>query len=62
MEFISKSHDFQILHIQNTGQKLNLLEALANNKLKKSQFLLNGQLDLNNSPLLDLFTMLHLSH
>ena len=30
------NHDFQILHIQNKGQKLNLLEALEINKLKKS--------------------------
>ena len=44
------NQDFQILHIQNKGQKLNLLEALEINKLQNSQFLLNHQLDLNNSP------------
>ena len=51
------NQNFQILHLQNKGQKLNLLEALEINKLKNSQILLNDQLDLNNSPLLNLFTI-----
>ena len=53
------NHDFQILHIQNKGQKFNLLEALETNKLKISQFLLIDQLDLNNSRFLN-FSMIYI--
>ena len=47
--------NFKILHSENKGIKLNLLESLEINKLKNSNLLLNDQLDLNNSPLLNLF-------
>ena len=49
------NNDFRILHSENKGKKLNLLESLEINKLKNSDHLLNCQLDLNNSPLLNLF-------
>lgn len=47
--------DFEILHVENKRQKLNLLEALEINKNKNSGNLLNDQLDINCSPLLNLF-------
>ena len=51
------NQNFQFLHIQNKGQKLNFLEALEINELKNSQTLLNDQLDLNNFSLLNIFTI-----
>lgn len=47
--------NFDILHIENKGKKLDLLEALEINKYKNSGFLLNEQTDINSSPLLQLF-------
>ena len=47
--------NFQILHIENKGPKLDLLESLEINKLKNTNRLLNYQTDLNRSPLLNLF-------
>ena len=52
------NHNFEILHTEKKGFKLNLLESLEINKLKSSKNLLNEQLDLNNSPLLNMFTPL----
>lgn len=49
------NEDFKILHKENKGKKLNLLESLEINKLKNTNLLLNDQLDLNGSPLLNLF-------
>ena len=48
--------NFKILHVENKGKKLNLLESLEIKRLKNSNLLLNDQLELNNSPLLNLFT------
>lgn len=48
------NNTFTILHVENKGRKLNLLESLEINKLKNSNLLLNDQLDLNRSPLLNL--------
>ena len=47
--------NFDILHIADKGHKLNNLESLEINKLRNSNLLLNDQLDLNSSPLLNLF-------
>lgn len=47
--------NYDILHIEDKGKKLNLLESLEINKLKNNNILLNDQLDLNGSPLLNLF-------
>ena len=56
---LEENHDFnnqiKILHIENKGNRLNLLESLEINKLKHNNNLLNSQIDLNNSPLLNLF-------
>jgi GIY-YIG catalytic domain len=58
---IEENHDFdenfEILHINSKGTKLNFLEALEINRLKNSENLLNDQTDINNSPLLNLFTV-----
>lgn len=53
---LSQNHSLQILHIEEKGPKLNLLEALEINKLNKNArvILLNDQIDLNNSPLLNI--------
>ena len=48
------NNNYKILHYHNKSRKLNLLESLEINKLKNSDLLLNDQLDLNNSPLLNL--------
>ena len=47
--------NFEILHVSNKGLKLNALESLEINKRKFDNILLNDQLDLNSSPLLNLF-------
>lgn len=47
--------NFKILHTENKGRKLDLLESLEINKLKDTNHLLNCQTDLNKSPLLNLF-------
>lgn len=52
----SFNQNFKILHSENKGHRLNLLETLEINKLKNSENLLNDQLELNNSPLLNLFS------
>lgn len=56
---IEENHSFngnyKILHTENKGHKLNYLECLEINKLKNSGNLLNDQLDLNHSPLLNIF-------
>ena len=57
---INESHafndNFEILHIQNKSRKLNFLEFKEINRYKHSGLLLNDQLEVNNSPLLNLFT------
>lgn len=47
-------NNFEILHQENKSLKLNLLESMEINKYKKRDLLLNDQLDLNSSPLLNL--------
>lgn len=47
--------NFEILHMEKKGYKLNLLESLEINKLKNTNYLLNDQLELNSSPLLNIF-------
>lgn len=47
--------NFNILHVENKGQRLSLLECLEINKNKKTGNLLNDQIEINNSPLLNLF-------
>ncbi|KAK9879490.1 hypothetical protein WA026_006560 [Henosepilachna vigintioctopunctata] len=49
------SSEFEILYRENKGSKLNLLESLQINKFKNSGLLLNSQLDVNTSPLLNMF-------
>lgn len=53
---LSLNHQLQILHVEEKGMRLNLLEALEINKLNKNANIniLNDQMDLNNSPLLNL--------
>ena len=55
LHLIKKGHifdkDYKILLIENKSQKLNLPEALEINKFKHSDIILNGQLDISNSPL-----------
>ena len=46
--------DFEILHVENKGLKLNALESLEINRLKNNDILLNDQIDINSSPLLNL--------
>ena len=46
--------DFEILHVENKGLKLNALESLEINRLKNDDILLNDQIDINSSPLLNL--------
>ena len=48
------NNKYKILHQENKGMILNLLETLEINRLKNCDVLLNNQLDLNNSPLLNL--------
>lgn len=48
--------NFKILHTEDKGPRLSLLESMEVNKLKNTDRLLNVQLDLNASPLLNLFT------
>ena len=48
------NNNYKILHSENKSNKLNLLESLEVNKLKNTDHLLNGQVDLNKSPLLNL--------
>ena len=47
--------DFKLLHTVDKGLKLNALESLEINKRKFGDVLLNDQVDLNSSPLLNLF-------
>lgn len=51
------SPEFKILHVENKGLKLNLLESLEINKIKNcnKNIILNDQLEINMSPLLNLF-------
>ncbi|CAH0562875.1 unnamed protein product [Brassicogethes aeneus] len=49
------NNNFKILHLENKGMKLNLLESLEINKLKNTKNILNDQIETNNSPLLNLF-------
>ena len=51
----SFTDNFEILHVENKSLKLNHLETLEINRFKNSDNLLNDQLDINNSPLLNLF-------
>ena len=46
--------NYKVLHQEQKGAKLNALEALETNKLRNDNVLLNDQLDLNSSPLLNL--------
>lgn len=48
------SDEFKILHTENKGTRLDILEALEINKLKHKNILLNEQININNSPLLSL--------
>ncbi|KAI4468052.1 thap domain-containing protein 9 [Holotrichia oblita] len=48
--------DFDILHVENKSLKLDLLETLEINKYKNSDNLLNDKVDLNSSPLLNIFS------
>ena len=48
--------NFKILHIENKGQKLNNLEIMEINKYKHNDLLLNDQVELSNSPLLNIFS------
>ena len=50
------NEDFEILQVESNYLKLGFLEAVEINKHKLSNNLLNDQLDLNYSPLLNLFT------
>lgn len=56
---IDKEHvfneEFEVLHVASKGPKLNLLESLEINKFKSKNILLNDQIDLNSSPLLNLY-------
>ena len=47
--------EFNILHTADKGLQLNALESLEINKRKFDDVLLNNQVDLNSSPLLNLF-------
>lgn len=46
--------NYKVLHIENKGKKLNLLETLEINRLNKIGSTLNDQTELSNSPLLNL--------
>ena len=46
--------DYTILHVESKGLRLNALESLEINRHKNNSNLLNDQLDLNNSPLLNI--------
>ena len=48
------NNKYSILHQENKGAKLNLLETIEINRLKYRNILLNNQVDLNCSPLLNL--------
>ena len=47
--------DFKLLHVQNKGLRLNALESLEINRYKNKNKLSNDQIELNNSPLLNLY-------
>ena len=49
------NEQFEILHVNNKSKRLDFLESLEINKRKYSDNLLNDKVDLNNSPLLNLF-------
>lgn len=49
------SHNSKILYSVNKALKLNLLETLEINKMRPSDLLSSDQLDLPNSPILNLF-------
>ncbi len=57
---LENCHNFnqecKILHVQEKSFKLNALESLGINRLRNTNLLLNDQLDLNDSLLLNLFT------
>ena len=48
------NNNYKVLHQEQKGEKLNALEALEIDKLRDDNVLLNNQLDLNSSPLLNL--------
>ena len=49
-------NDFKILHIEEKGTKMNVLESLEINKRKFDNIiLLNDQTDINSSPLLNMY-------
>ena len=48
------NREFKVLHRSSKGVRLNALEFLEINKRKNLQILLNDQLDVNSSPLLNL--------
>ena len=48
-------NDFKILHIEEKGKKMNVLESLEINKQKFDNILLNDQTDINSSPLLNVY-------
>lgn len=52
--------EFEILHVYEKGKKLDFLEAMEINRVKKFPpgLLLNGQLELNSSPLLTEFCII----
>ena len=56
---VEEKHEFNehftILHQSEKGSSLNYLESLEINKLRFKNYLLNDQLEINNSPLLNLF-------
>ena len=58
---IFKNHifnsNFNDLYVKNKGTRFNHLESLENHKLENSNLLLNEQIDLNNSPLVILFSL-----
>ena len=49
------NRDYKILHTADKGLKLNALESMEINRRRFDNVLLNDQLDLNSSPLLNLF-------
>ena len=59
MHLLEEDHifdeNFEILHVSNKGKMLDNLESLEINRRKSLDILLNDQLDLNDSPFLNLF-------
>ena len=47
--------NFKVLHLENKGMKLNLLESMEINKHTNSDLILNDQLDCGTSPLINLY-------